>query len=245
MKTTLLKQLKTFYLPSDKENRDQNRDDKLASAAGSFYNRIEEELNKIDRKFEWYVQQFINKNSYSYAAKLIKSLKTPLLKIESTEDERKKWLKDHFWDRVDFADATLLHSPVISSKVLEYIALYKDNRLHKEEQEMAIIEAVDVILFEAGDNEEVFDFVLDFLTRKFEKSEYELVLTYITENYVLADSSCEKSDEEILSDRAVELKDKVDKIKSLAVGKKAPEIYMSMEGVVDLKGSAGSLVTAG
>lgn len=82
---------------------------------------------------------------------------------------------------------------------------------------------------EVAINDTMFDFVLDNVTRSFEKSVYELVLTYITENYVLADS-CKNDDKKLaqsgLSDRAIALKDKIERIKKLAVGKKAPEIIM-------------------
>ncbi len=70
-----------------------------------------------------------------------------------------------------------------------------------------------------------------------------MVLTYITENYVLADSSCEKSDVEMLSDRTVELRDKVEKIKKLAVGKMAPGIRMPLESVVNLNDATGALAS--
>ncbi|MEE9591013.1 MAG: TlpA family protein disulfide reductase, partial [Thermodesulfobacteriota bacterium] len=86
--------------------------------------------------------------------------------------------------------------------------------------------------------------VLDIVTRKFEKSEYELVLTYITENYILADSSCENSEAVVSADRAGELRDKVETIKKMAVGNPAPEIDMPQQGVVDLKIAEGSVVPA-
>jgi thiol-disulfide isomerase/thioredoxin len=87
--------------------------------------------------------------------------------------------------------------------------------------------------------------MLDIVTRKFEKSEFELVLTYITENYILADSSCENSEAVVLADRAGELRDKVETIKRMAVGNPAPEIDMPQQGLFfDLKVAEGSVVPA-
>ncbi len=166
--TALLNQLKLFYSSSNKEGEDKNKtDNKPLSSTVPFYDQIEDELNNVDLEFEGYIKGFMDKNPDSYAIKIIKTLKTPVLKIKATEEERKEWLKKHFWGRVDLADATLLRSPVVSSKVLEYISIYQGKRLSREEQEMAFIDAVDVILFEAGENKTVFDFVLDFVTRKF------------------------------------------------------------------------------
>ncbi len=61
---------------------------------------------------------------------------------------------------------------------------------------------------EVAINDIMFDFVLDNITRRFEKSDYELVLTYIIETYVLADS-CENDGAKLaqsdLSDQAITL----------------------------------------
>ena len=110
---------------------------------------------------------------------------------------------------------------------------------------MAMIEAVDVILLKAREDDKLFDFVLDFVTREFEKSEYELAFTYMIENYVLADASCKNTDAEGLSGRTGELRDKVEMIKKLAVGNIAPGIRMPLDGIVGLSDSAGSLATTG
>ena len=171
-------------------------------------------------------------------------MKTPVLNIDVSGAGRKEWLKEHFWDSIDLSDTTLLHSPVIPSKVFEYISLYNNDRMDRDEQEMAFIEAVDVILFKASADETVFSVVLDIVTRRFEKSEYELVLTYITENYILSDSGCEDSEAVVSADRAGELRDKVETIKRMAVGNPAPEIDMPQQGLFDLKVAEGSVVPA-
>lgn len=75
-----------------------------------------------------------------------------------------------------------------------------------------------------GINEVVYDFVLNNLSEAFEKSDSEFVFSYIIENYTLADS-CKNSDSISLV-RADELKVKIEKIRSLAIGKVAPEIRM-------------------
>ena len=109
---------------------------------------------------------------------------------------------------------------------------------------MVLIDAVYAILFKARADEIVFSVVLDIVTRKFEKSEYELVLTYITENYILSDSGCENSEAAVSADRAGELRDKVETIKRMAVGNMASEIDMPQQGFVDLKVAEGSVVPA-
>ena len=239
------------------------------AGTGSFHGRIEVELANLHQGFEEYIQQLIDNNPDSYTAKIIKTMKTPVLSVEVSGespprlpdgqgrflsgesprrflsgDGRKEWMKEHFWKSVDLSDATLLHSPVIPSKVFEYISLYKNDRMGREEQEMAFIEAVDDILFRAQADETVFSVVLDIVTRRFEKSEYELVLTYITENYILSDSACENNEAVVSADRVSELRDKVETIKKMAVGNMAPDIDMPQQGVFDLKVAEGTVVPA-
>ena len=254
-RTALLNQLKLLYIPSKNKDKASGQDTTGVpeSGTGSFHSQIEVELGNLHQGFEAYIQQLIDNNPVSYAAKIIKTMKTPVLTVEVSgesprrflsRDGLKEWQKEHFWNSVDLSDATLLHSPVIPSKVFEYISLYNDSRMSGEEQELAFIEAVDDVLFRAQADETVFSVVLDLVTRKFEKSEYELVLTYIAEHYILSDSGCENSEKVVSADRAGELRDKVEMIKKMAVGNMAPEIDMPQQGIFDLKIAEGKVVPA-
>ena len=245
-RTALLNQLKLLYPPPEDKDRvlDQDTTGVPEAGTGPFHSQIEVALRNLHKGFEKYIQELIDNNPDSYAAKIIKTMKTPVLKAELSGDGRKEWLKEHFWESVDLSDATLLHSPVIPSKVFEYISLFNNERMGREEQEMAFIEAVDDILFRAQADETVFSVVLDIVTRRFEKSEYELVLTYITENYILSDSACENNEAVVSADRVSELRDKVETIKKMAVGNMAPDIDMPQQGVFDLKVAEGTVVPA-
>ena len=239
-RTVLLNQLKLLY-PSSPDKVPNNKATGVAGA-GSFRSQIDVEMGNLHKGFEEYIQQLIDNNPNSYTAKIIKTMKTPALNVEESEDEQKEWLKEHFWDSVDLSDATLLHSPVIPSKVFEYISLYNNDRMGREEQEMAFIEAADDILFKAQADETVFGVVLDIITRKFEKSEYELVLTYIAEHYILSESGCENSEAVVSADRAGELREKVEAIKRMAIGNLAPDIDMPQQGFFDVKVAEGPVV---
>ena len=245
-RTVLLNQLKLLY-PHSKDNEKVSENNTASHPENEtelFRGQIEGEMRNLHKGFEGYIQQLIDNNPDSYAAKIIKTMKTPVLKVEVSGNGRKEWLKEHFWDNVDLSDATLLHSPVIPSKIFEYLSLYNDKRLSREEQEMAIIEAMDDILFRAQADDTVFGVVLDIVTRRFEKSEYELVLTYITENYILSDSGCEDSEKSVSADRAAELRDKVETIKRMAVGNLAPEIDMPQQWLFDVKIAEGTVIPA-
>ncbi len=243
MRIALLNRLKLLYPPT------KEKDDKKATATSGteavpFRSQIDSEIRNLNEEYEEYVQKLIDDNQDSYAAKIIKTMKTPVLKVEMSEDGRKEWLKEHFWDSVDLSDATLLNSAVVPLKILEYISLYGNKRMSSEEQEMAFIEAVDVVLSKVRADDTVFGIVIDIVAQRFEKSDYELVLTYILENYILTDSGCEDSEGAVSEDRAGKLSDRVETIKRMAVGNTAPEIDMPLQGIFDLKAVEGSVVLA-
>ena len=243
-RTALMNQLKLLY-PASKDKVSPYKATTVVPKAVSFRNQIDDEISSLHNGFEAYIQQLIDNNPDSYAAKIIKTMKTPVLTVDVTGDGLKEWQREHFWDNLDIADETLLHSPIIPSKGFEYISLCTNNRLGMEEQEMAFITGVDVVLSKARADDTVFGVVLDIVTRRFEKSEFELVLTYITENYILSNSGCEDSERIVSEDRATELRKKVETIKKMAVGKPAPEIEMHQQWIFDLDSAEGTVVPAG
>ncbi|MGR3220254.1 MAG: thioredoxin-like domain-containing protein [Candidatus Anammoxibacter sp.] len=195
-----------------------------------FYKRIEEEVSNIQESQKVYAKQLISRNPQTFAAKIVNTLRNPVPDRGTSVEKQKEFIRDHFFDMVDFDEVSLIRSSVIPVKIWTYFDLYRNSGfINKEQQEEAFIKAVDVVMSEAEINDTMFDFVLDIITRRFEKSDYELVFTYITENYVLADS-CKNENNEFdhldVSGRRDELKDKIERIKKLAIGKTAPEIIM-------------------
>ncbi|MBT6226471.1 MAG: redoxin domain-containing protein [Candidatus Scalindua sp.] len=241
-RTAHLTQLKRLYPPSKDKVPGSDTAGMPVSGTGVFAGQVESELYNLHQRFEEYVHQLIEENPDSYSAKFIKNMKTPVPNPNMTGDGLREWQKEHFWDSVDLSDTTLLHSPLIPSKVFEYISLYGNKSMNREEQEMAFVGAVDDILLRARVDDEVFSVVLDIVVRKFEKSEFELVLTYITENYILADAGCEDSESVVSEDRVAELRKKVETIKKMAVGNPAPEIEMFQHGVFNLNIAEGAVV---
>ncbi|MGR3318533.1 MAG: thioredoxin-like domain-containing protein [Candidatus Anammoxibacter sp.] len=221
-KLALLNQLHSLY----KQGRVHSSETKERN---SFYKRIEKEISNIQEGRNGYAKQLIGNNPQTFVAKIVKTLQDPVPEKGMSAEKKKLYTRDHFFDMMDFDDVSLLHSSIIPAKIWAYFDLYRNSSFSKERQEVEFIKAVDVVTSEVEINDTMFDFVLDIITRSFEKSDYELVFTYITENYVLADL-CKNENNEFgnfeASGRAGELKDKIERIKKLAIGKIAPEIIM-------------------
>lgn len=133
--------------------------------------------------FKQYLDEFLKSNESLFTSKLVNSLRPPMFDPFWTNKEKSDYLKAHFFDYVDFADTSLLHSYIFNNAIIDYLGLYRMQNNSKPEQEQAFIEAVDVIFSEVGTNEKIFEFVMNYLVRGFESFQFEEVLKHINKNY--------------------------------------------------------------
>ena len=116
----------------------------------------------------------------------------------------------------------MLHAPVYTFKLIDYLSLYQDNTLTKEEQEAAFIEAVDHIMVNVAMDEELRNFVVGFLLDGFVLLEMEAVQVHIAENYL--DESCESDVVELVLSR-------MEGYKRMGPGQQAPDfVIRDVEG---------------
>jgi peroxiredoxin len=153
----------------------------------------------------------------SYAVKIFKLYRTPFLAATLSKNDRLKLLQQHYFDKVDFNDTSLLNSPAFANKAISYLALYSDNRLSKKQLETEFIKAVTVILSAASINPSVFKFLLDYLVSGFDKYHFDEVITYIADNFK-DPYSCEDQQ------RKSSLQKKLETFQKIAVGKIAPDL---------------------
>ena len=121
MRTVLINQLKVLYSPLGKDSSDRNPLDKPEAVTGTFYNRLENELQKIEQEFEAYLQLLFNNNLHSYTAKMIKALKTPVLKIGGGGRESQSVVEGPFLGQCGFGRH---HTAPQSGNTLKNIRVY-------------------------------------------------------------------------------------------------------------------------
>ncbi len=122
------------------------------------------------------------------------------------------FLKEHFFDNIDFSDSTLLHSEIIFEKIGEYLQYYAD-----PPSEAAYKKCIDFILVRTDVNKNVSEYVMNTLIRSFDHTDWEGVYSYIVEKY-LAQTTC--SDEQT----SKSLAQRSSTINALKTGNKAPSI---------------------
>ena len=179
---------------------------------------LAKEIDDLSSLLRKQAEKQIKMNPDMYASKLIKA---KLLPDFTTYMKRKDageypneaaFLKEHFFDNIDFADSNLLHSEIIFDKIGEYLQYYAD-----PPSEEAYKRCIDFILVRTDVNKNVNEYVMNTLIRSFDHTDWEGVYNYIVEKY-LSQNTC--SDE--LKSKSLE--ERTATINALKAGNKAPSI---------------------
>lgn len=135
-KLNLLNQLNSIYTQERASSSGNNERDQ-------FYKRIEKEISNIEEGQNDHVKQLIVSNPETFVAKIVKTLQNPIPEKGMPAQKQREFIRNHFFDKVDFDEVSLLYSSVISSKIWSYFDLYKEADFSREQQEEAFIKAVE------------------------------------------------------------------------------------------------------
>ena len=192
-----------------------------------FYNEIVTEFHDIQRMESKLIEETCRRFPDTYASRIIRMYRNPFLEGTQTEMERVTYMREHFFDHLDFTDSLLLNSNIYTKKIIDYLSLYRNPNLVQSEQEDLFIVAVDKILSEANQNRYVYGFILDYLIKGFEKFKFEKVLTHIADNWL--GENCETENKSLLLKR-------IESYRKMAIGNIAPDILIE-----DLNGNITAL----
>jgi thiol-disulfide isomerase/thioredoxin len=178
--------------------------------------------NSLQRERESYMDSITQLYPDLYAVRIMNAFRAPRIQGELSHLQRIDTLKECYFDLAAIDDPELLHAPVYTFKLIDYLSLYQDFSLAKEEQEEAFIEAVDWIMVNVSNNEELRSFVLEFLLDGFEMLDMEAVQMHIADNYL--DEACESDVVELVLSR-------MEGYKRMTPGKLAPDfVIRDVEG---------------
>jgi len=189
------------------------------------HSKVTAELNNIAKKITGFEQQkrqievgLIANYPKLFASEIIKTMLPPDFqtyqkqKDATTYPNEKEFLREHFFDNVDFADSNLLHTAVIFDKIGQYFQYFASPPTVGSYKK-----AIDFILIRSAVNKNVNDYVMNTLMSTFDHSSLEDVYSYVVEKY-LASNTC--SDDSKIK----KLLEKDNIIKALKPGNKAPSI---------------------
>jgi thiol-disulfide isomerase/thioredoxin len=128
------------------------------------------------------------------------------------------YIKDHYFDNVNFADNRLLRTRIISDKLSFYFNVFI------RQDADSICHSMDIILKRVANNDEAYKFVLNFLNvnyRNAKTATQEKVLIYLADNYYLH-GKAPWADPQFIK----VLNEKVETLRPLLVGQKAPNLEL-------------------
>ncbi|MCC6600824.1 MAG: TlpA family protein disulfide reductase [Crocinitomicaceae bacterium] len=122
---------------------------------------------------------------------------------------------DHFWDKISFPNRVLATHPMYYSKIDEYFMRYA------EKTNEGLLAAADLIVATTDNNPAIRENVVRYILRLFERNTNEDFYLQASEKYL---NSCE-GEAGFASEKEL-----IEKIKSLQVGKVAPDITVTQLG---------------
>jgi peroxiredoxin len=145
----------------------------------------ENNYRKLNTELNQFRENIINKNPQSMLAVLFKSMKEPGVAKEHSVTKKDsvdnyEHYKKHYWDGITFMDELLIRTPFFLPKVERY---FRDVLVQSPD---SIIKQADYILLLARSNNEVYKFLLNWLTDEYINPKYmgqDAVFVHLFEKY--------------------------------------------------------------
>lgn len=189
---------------------------------------IQDKITAIDEEVKSYRNNLQKEHPKSFVAKLMKAMQDPEIpeapilangKKDSTFAYR--YYKAHFWDNIDFSDDRMLRTPIFHPKIKQYM-----EKLTAQGPDYvdSINASADYIIGKAKANQEVFKYVVYWLTYNYESSNImgmDAVFVHLVEQYYVT-----KQAFWVDSTQLYKITNRAYTLKPLLIGKKAPFINM-------------------
>lgn len=148
---------------------------------------IQDKQKKLNQDLNDYRQNVIDKHPESMVANFFEAVKTPELKTwpqnaEGKPDSTAAWryMKDHFWDNVDFSDNNLVHTPFFDPKLDDYYKFYVSA------EPDSVIAEVNYMLLSSRTGKDIHHYLLGKFTDKYINPEImgqDKVFLFLFDNY--------------------------------------------------------------
>lgn len=185
----------------------------------------EDSLKIIEDQFSSYKKELFEKNENGFWASIAKAQENPVVpdfpKLEGgLRDSLAEyhWLKDHYFDYIDFGDLRYLHSPVLNQRVSRYL------NVMVIQSPDSIINEIDYLIAKSKAHPEIFKFMCITLFKWIKASNVmgmDAAYVHLVRKYY-TDDSITWMDAEGLK----ELRDHVEVTSYLLLGKKAPNLEL-------------------
>jgi peroxiredoxin len=208
-----------------KEMNDIQAQLKQAAAGSEEEKRLKAAGEALDKAVTEHRKRFIAEHPSLFYTKVLRSLEPPQVP-EAPKDENGKALdslfafkyyRRHFFDQVDFTDDRMLRTPVLMTKVNEYI----DKLTYRMPD--SINQSIDYIIAQTRPNDDVYQYFVIHFLNKYAQSKImgmDAVYVHMVENYYL-DGKAWWAD----SATVAKMEERARAISPTLVGRPAPDFY--------------------
>ena len=183
------------------------------------------EIKALNEEVNNFLEELMEKNKGTYLAAFILSMKevevpeAPLDEKGEPIDKnfQRNYYKEHYFENFDLSDVRLLRTPVYERKITTYL-----DRVIPPIPD-SIYKEVDMLIEKSRSDTLLFKYMLTTLFNYYAKSKYvgmDAVYAYIGEKYYIPEATW--SSPEFIE----KLKERVEKINPLIIGKKGPDIQL-------------------
>jgi len=180
-----------------------------------FYKITLEKVKQLQKEVSNRAGQLIRENPDLLVSHFIRVDQPVFADPESNSDQQTEFLKQHYFDNTDFTDTLLMRSNILTSKIVSYLGLYQEKGMTQEEMENQLLVAVDTVLEKAFVDQDMYEYLMNFLLKGFEAIGFEHGLEHLADHNMLSDLC-------VNTERKAELENKLELIKKLAIGQPAP-----------------------
>jgi peroxiredoxin len=180
-------------------------------------------FNQLQLERDRFILNVAERNEGLLASRFITVFREPLRDGFLSHQERMKIYQQEYFRHIGFSDESLIHSPVLTDKIFDYLVTYNQPGLTQEQREQAYMKAVDAVMSQINPmvsgsqlNNPVYEFILNYLVSGFERLNMDRVLTYIAGNY--AGNLCQ-TDEKTTLERKLEFQ-------NMKIGDLVPDFTM-------------------
>lgn len=214
--------------------REKNRDKALNylltfyQEEDTFFKNIQYEFKRIRENNRLVINKLMHDNKNLLVTKLIKYEQLPYPDNDSSLSLI-QFLYEHFWDNFDFNDTLLLYSPILDSKINDYLTLYENASLSRDEQEENFKIPADNLLKIAQKNDKILNFVIEKILNDSETFNLLNLYQYVADK-IFTDVTC------IDESQIQEIQNKSNQLRHLTIGNPAIDFEITKEiNLTDIK----------
>lgn len=141
------------------------------------------DFNQLQMERQMFISDWTEKTRGLFASQMIKNLMVPILDGYLTSDERKESFKKEFFRTLDFSDPALINTAIYTDNIFKYLVMFNRYDYNEKKREVEYKKALDNIVPNIKQNNEVYQFLMDYLIHGFNVLQMESIIEYISTEY--------------------------------------------------------------